>query len=103
MSESGKTFAGSTVRHGSASGWREHQKRGQEPCDSCKAAKSAYDKRSRAAPVKVLKSRLSARAQYRAYGRLAKLYPDIYRALYAEEKDRAFREAGLQAEAVRDW
>lgn len=85
-------FSNSRVRHGTASGFREHQSRGEEACPSCKAAKAEYDKRWRSSDRQTRISRLNARAQSRAYRRLAHRFPDIYRALYLEER------ASLEAE-----
>ena len=67
--------------------------RGERPCDPCYQAKAAYDARRRSAPEQVRKSRDHAKAQHRAYTRLAQMHPTLYRALYAEEKDRIAREA----------
>lgn len=85
----------STVRCGTLSGWRSHQHRDEKPCDACTRAKSAYDERRRTTTVAGLRGRLSARAQSRAYRRLAHLYPDLYDAFYAEEKRAAFAEEGV--------
>ena len=45
-----RTFPESTVRHGTISGHRERQDRGELPCDACTRAKSEYDARRRSAP-----------------------------------------------------
>ncbi len=84
--DTGRAFAGSKVRHGTNSGWREHQRRGQDPCSACWDAKSAYDKRRLSATDLRNRSRLAARAQARAYGALARMYPGIYRELYQQAK-----------------
>lgn len=94
---------GSTVRCGTPSGYRLHQHHDEKPCDACTRAKQEYDERWRSAPERVKKSRASAKAQARAYSRLAHMFPDAYAALYEEEKTAAYREAGLQPEAVRSW
>lgn len=78
-------FDGSSVRHGTQSGWSLHKKRGERPCDPCYQAKQSYDKRRKAAPESVQHHRDFARAQSRAEGRLRNLYPDVWRVLYAEE------------------
>ena len=91
------------ARCGTVSGFNKHKREGVRPCPACVAVKQEYDKRWNGQPERVKKSRASARAQGRAYSRLAAIYPDLYHALYAEEKDRAYREAGLQPEAVREW
>lgn len=77
-----------TARCGTPSGYNRHKLDGEKPCDACHAAKSEYDKRWRSASDKVRRSRLNARAQMKAYGRLAHKYPDDYARLYAEEKAR---------------
>lgn len=75
-------FPGSTVRHGTHSGWTRHIKAKERPCDPCYRAKEDYDKRRRAAPEQTRLNRLHARAQGRALRALAHKYPDEYRALY---------------------
>lgn len=80
------TFAGSRVRHGTHSGWRLHQKRGERPCDPCYRAKADYNRRRRSAPDLVRAARRAARAQRLAYKELAHRYPAEYAALYAEHK-----------------
>jgi hypothetical protein len=73
------------VRHGTASGARKHSKLGEEACDSCRRAKSEYDKKRRLFPKIKQKNQNSAMAQNRARTRLVNLYPDLYRKFYAEE------------------
>jgi hypothetical protein len=36
-------------------------------------------------------------------GRLKAIYPDLYDALYHEEKERIWREHGMPVEGVRSW
>lgn len=84
-----------SARHGTPSGWAAHQRRGERPCDPCYRAKQEYDRRRKSAPVQVIKSRLSARAQIKAYGELARRYPDEYQRLYQEWKRHFIEEAGL--------
>ena len=81
-------------RHGTPTGYSQHQTLGEQPCPACTAAKSEYDKRRRSAPDQVIKNRMHARAQHAAQRRLVQAHPAIYAALYAEEKDRLAREAG---------
>jgi hypothetical protein len=90
------TFAGSHVRHGTHSGWSKHQDLGERPCDPCWRAKSDYDKRRKNTPLVKLKNRAHARAQQKAYQRLAHKYNKLYRQYYVEEKAIALREAGLE-------
>lgn len=70
------------TRCGTLSGFSTHQRHGEKPCPACCAAKAAYDKRRKAAPEQIVKSRLAARAQGRAYMALAHMFPDMYHALY---------------------
>jgi hypothetical protein len=84
------------VRHGTASGETLHRELGEQPCDPCFRAKQAYDKRRREVPEQTLRNRLSARAQHKAYTELAYMFPQLYRQLYEEHRDRVFEEAGLE-------
>jgi hypothetical protein len=88
------TFAGSTVRHGTTSGWRRHQTLGQRPCDPCYQAKQAYDHRYATAGDTQRKRRLGAKAQSLALQRLKAQYPGEYRAYYEEAKRQLEKEAG---------
>lgn len=91
MPELGKQFDGSRTRHGTHSGWAKHQKLAEEPCESCRKAKAAYDYRRLSATEQRRKNRLSATAQSRARAELARRHPDEYRTIYEAEK----RELGL--------
>ncbi len=88
-------FSGSTTRHGTQSGWRLHQRRGEEPCYPCWLAKSEYDKRRKDVPEERLRNRRHASAQQRALKRLKDAHPEEYRQYYAEEKVRVDEEAEL--------
>lgn len=74
-----------TTRHGTLGGYAKHQTNGEEPCETCRRAKSEYDARYRASPKVAIRSRLSARAQARASTRMRKLYPEVWAVLYQEE------------------
>ena len=91
------------ARCGTPSGYRKHQHAGERPCDACAAAKSEYDRRLRSAPEATRRNRLTAQAQNHARTRLTAIYPDVYAALYREEKERIWRENGLPLEVVREW
>jgi hypothetical protein len=80
------SFAGSKVRHGTASGWRKHRELHEPPCPPCYAAKAEYDAGRRDIPEKASRNRDRAKAQGRARSRLANLHPDEYRRLYEEAK-----------------
>jgi hypothetical protein len=82
-------------RHGTAAGATRHAADGELPCDACRAAKAAYDKRRLSAPEATVRNRLCARAQVAAYGALAKTHPEEYRRLYLAYKESMFQEAGL--------
>lgn len=82
------TFPGSRTRHGTNSGWRLHNDRGERPCDPCYRAKEEYDARRRETPQVQQTARANARAQGRATTRLRAMYPEDWARLYAEEKAR---------------
>ena len=68
--------------HGTYGAYQKHLKRGETPCDDCRAAQrdymAAYRKRQP-------RSGHYATAANRARARLARAHPDEYRALYLEE------------------
>ena len=70
--------------------------RDEKPCDACVDAKREYDHRWRSAPERVQRSRINARAQAKAYSRLAALHPGLYHAFYDEVREQLLREAGLE-------
>ena len=82
-------------RCGTATGATRHAVRGEKPCDACRAAKSEYDRRWRAAGDNTRKNRLSAQAQTRALRALKDSHPDEYRDLYVAAKNELFTAAGL--------
>lgn len=77
-----EVFENSVTRHGTPSGFRLHQDRGEWPCDACYRAKQEYDKRWRSAPERTKKNRLHARAQNRTLVQLKNRHPEEYRELY---------------------
>lgn len=81
-------------RCGTPSGYVGHRNKGEQPCPACAQARSDYDKRLQTAPRAARRSRLSSRAQAKAYGHLARLYPEVYRSLYAEAKAEIYAEEG---------
>jgi len=89
------------IRHGTTAGYREHQRREEKPCDACVRAKQEYDASWRGIADNTRRNRLHAKAQTRALKRLKHLHPGLYALLYAEEKERAYREAGEPVRAVR--
>lgn len=82
-----------TARCGTPSGYNAHRDREERPCQACYDAKSAYDRRRRAAPEQVRSTRLAARAQQRAQTRMRHAHPEEYARYYAEEKAALEREA----------
>lgn len=96
-----KTFAGSRTRHGTPSGWQKHKEMGDDPCAACFAAKADYDRRRRAAPERQRQARLNARAQSKAYVRLAAMYRDDYRRLYEAAKAELTAEADQNVKEAR--
>ena len=88
MAEPFLTEAGnlSNVRHGTASGWRKHQKDGTGPCDACVRARSEYDRRRLEAPEATNRNRLTARAQHLALMRLMRAHKTEYDVYYIEAK-----------------
>lgn len=60
------------INHGTRSGYVQHGRRGSKACAECRAAEATYH-----------------RARQRAYGRLAKLQPTLYRAIFEEELGRS--------------
>lgn len=91
-----KQFEGSTVRHGTHSGWSLHLKLGQDPCTPCYQAKQEYDKRWHSAPERIRRNRLHAKAQAKAYQRIAREFPALYRRYYEEFRDQLLTEAGME-------
>lgn len=89
------TQPGGRVRCGTVTGYTNHQRAGERPCDACVAAKAAYNKRWREAPERTRRNRMYAAAQGRAKQRLVEMFPDTYAALYAEERDAALDELDL--------
>lgn len=87
-----KTWANTSTRHGTSSGWSFHKKLRERPCDACYRAKSDYDSRHRLASDGVKSSRLAARAQGRASQELRHRYPDEYQKLYVRFKKQLARE-----------
>ena len=77
---------GDDERHGTPAGARRHSEAGEPPCEACRAAKSEYDRRYRAANDKKRMNRLHAKAQNRAERDLRRAHLDEYRALYLEHK-----------------
>lgn len=85
----------SHTRHGTPSGWSKHQKLNERPCDACYRAKQEYDKQRLAIPENRVRARAAAAAQGRARSRLARKYPDEYRAFYEEELAHEYTKHGI--------
>lgn len=72
-------------RHGTPAGHSAHVRAGSPPCEPCRDARSAYVREFRARPDAAPRVRRGNRARSRALWRLARMYPDDYRRLMAEE------------------
>lgn len=95
----GPFLANSKARHGTPSGFLAHQKRGEEPCVSCRTAKAHYDWRWRNSGDTARRNRAHATAQRLAYQRLKRAHLAEYRRLYEEAKAEVFAEVGLSQRA----
>ena len=72
--------------HGTYAGYNEHHREGTSPCAECRAAANAYHKKWRKkGSAGAQRERDMQNAASRARWRLAKLHPDEYQALLAEE------------------
>mgnify|MGYP001573058000 CR=1 FL=1 len=87
------------ARCGTVSGWGRHRDNGEKPCDACARAKSDYDARRREIPEQQLKSRIRAKAQFRAYQTLMRRYPEEYRWAYERQLILVRRELTMLNEA----
>jgi len=79
-----RSWATTSVRHGTHSGWTLHTQLKERPCDPCYRAKQAYDHRRKSAGLAQLRARKKARAQAIATRQLRRKYPGVWRQLYAE-------------------
>ena len=95
------TWANSTVRHGTQSGWRLHLNLNERPCDPCYAAKAEYDRDRRSVSGHVLISRLSARAQSMTNTQLRHNHPVEYKALYDANKKQLLADLTKELEQTR--
>jgi len=92
----GDRLPGVNARHGTTSGFSRHQEMGEEPCESCRAAKAYYDWEWLQAPDKVRRNRLFAKAQARATTELRRAHPEEYAEAYQRHR------AALLAEAMAE-
>lgn len=83
-------------RCGTPSGATRHANLGEKACDACALAKKKYDEEYRAAPDRVRRSRLSAKAQSLAHAVLRERHYDEYREAYEKFKAELFAENGLK-------
>lgn len=93
----GEQMTRERARCGTPSGYERHRLDGVKPCDACALAKSEYDRRYRAAPERVRRDRLKARAQSRAYVALRAEHVEEYRKLYRAAWAELLAEAGASA------
>ena len=81
-------MTGCGINHGAYGGYQKPRKLGVEECTECLAAQVWYARRRReSAKVRAEEKRQDA-ARTRAYVRLSRAYPTLYRALYEEELGR---------------
>lgn len=86
------------INHGTYGGAQTHQRRGEEACDECKAARAEYMRKHRQRPDSTHLPR--QHAADRARRELARRYPDEYGHLYAAELRKALGQPRLDAEVV---
>lgn len=72
-------------RCGTLAGAQVHDRRSEQKCEPCREAARAYFAKRREDPDVRRVAREQRRARTRAYARLARMYPAVYRALYDEE------------------
>lgn len=73
---------------GTYAGYQTHKRVGEEVCDACRHANSAYVRMWRATPEGKAKTRIDREARRHAHQALAKLYPREYRRLFSAAQDR---------------
>lgn len=72
---------------GTAAGYIRHVRAGEKACEECRAAHTLYVRLWRARGG-MKNTREQSSARQRALSRLARMYPNHYRALYAEERQK---------------
>ena len=77
-------MTGDGINHGTYGGYQKHRKLGVEACAECLAAQVWYTRRRRESA----EERRQTAARTRAYVRISRAYPTLYRALYEEELGR---------------
>lgn len=90
------SWASTSVRHGTPSGWSLHQRLGERPCDPCYRAKADYDTRQRALPAKIARDRQHAKAQAVATTWLRQAHPAEWADLYTAAKEQVSTEFALR-------
>lgn len=93
-----RSFSGSSIRHGTQSGWTEHARRDEDPCAPCFAAKQEYDRKRREDPDRLLQARLHAKAQYLASKRLRHAHKEEYDNYYQDAKAQLYKDLMLHNE-----
>jgi hypothetical protein len=77
---------------GTYGAYQAHRKRGQEPCDACRAANAAYERQYRKNSPELYARELAAQyAKERALRRLASEYPERFTELLNEERLAVYR------------
>ncbi|WP_395109829.1 hypothetical protein [Actinomadura sp. SCN-SB] len=64
---------------GTTAAYQRHLRRGETPCDACREASNAENRGSE-------RHKQWGRARMRALVALSEIYPDVYNALFDEEK-----------------
>jgi hypothetical protein len=73
---------------GTYAGYQRHLRRDEPSCQPCRDAAAAYQREWRSDPAHRRAHRSGTRARSRALWRLARLYPEVYRSLVADELSR---------------
>lgn len=95
------TWANTSVRHGTQSGWRLHFTLKERPCDPCYNAKATYDRERKTKTYFVMMNRLSARAQSMAYTQMRHNHPEEYKDLYTANRQRLLIERAEELEQAK--
>ena len=81
-------MTGDGINHGTYGGYQKHHKLGVEACPECRDAQVWYARRRRESAEVRAEEKRQDTARTRAYVRLSRTYPTLYRALYEEELGR---------------
>jgi hypothetical protein len=79
----------STAKCGTTSAYRQHWRKGEEPCAPCRLAWNAYMRGYRKTPAARAAATAYNTARTRALERLAKRYPNVFYTYLTEERGKA--------------